>query len=65
MNISFNCGALSRKKAAEYLAISTRKLDQLASSGEIPKGKHGTKTFFRITDLESYLGSKIDNGGQK
>lgn len=57
-------GALTRKTAAAYLAISTRKLDQLASSGEIPKAKIGTKTVFRKIDLDKFLESQIVGGAK-
>ena len=52
-------GALDRKRAAVYLSISTRKLDQLATDGLIPRAKIGTKTVFRKADLDLFLESQI------
>lgn len=50
-------GALCRRKAAEYLAISTRLLDQLASAGRLNRVKIGTKTVFLVSDLDEFLNS--------
>ena len=48
-------GALSRAKAAAYLDISTRLLDDLLTAGEIPKIKLRRKTLVRVCDLDAYL----------
>ncbi len=48
-------GALSRAKAAAYLSISTRLLDDLLTAGDIPKIKLGRKTLIRVCDLDTYL----------
>ena len=48
-------GALSREDAASFLSISTRKLDDLLTSGEILRLKIGRKTVIRICDLDDYL----------
>ena len=56
-------GALDRRDSANYLAISTRKLDDLAAAGEILKCKSGRKTVFRIVELDRYLES-IQEGGE-
>ncbi len=52
-------GCLDRRKSANYLSISTRKLDELASCGEIPRMKLGSKTVFRVSDLDAFVDSKI------
>lgn len=48
-------GALDRAGSARYLSISTRKLDEILSSGEIKKIKLGRKTLVRVCDLDAYL----------
>lgn len=48
-------GALSRDESAEYLSISKRKLDDLATSEELQRLKIGRKTVFRVIDLDAYL----------
>lgn len=48
-------GALSRAEAARFLSISTRKLDDLLTAGEIQKIKIGRKTIVRVCDLDDYL----------
>ena len=53
-------GALSRDKAAAYLSVSTRFLDDLLSSGKIPKLKAGRKTLVRVCDLDAYLASLVE-----
>ena len=50
----------TRREASEWLSLSTRKLDDLASSGELPKVKIGRKTLFRLSDLESWIASQIE-----
>ena len=52
-------GAVGRKQAASYLSISTRKLDQLAANGELLRIKIGSKTLFRVVDLDAFLESKL------
>jgi len=47
--------AFDRKKAAEYLSISSRLLDDLLSAGTITRIKIGRKTLIRKIDLDSYL----------
>ena len=48
-------GALSRHKAADYLDISLRLLDELLSASLIPRLKIGRKTVVRVSDLDFYL----------
>ena len=48
-------GCLNRRHAAEYLSISVRLLDKLATAGEIPRVKIGSKTLFRKADLDQYV----------
>ena len=50
-----NVGALCRRRAAEYLSISTRLLDDLLSAGAIRRIKIGRKTLVRVIDLDAYL----------
>lgn len=59
MNAVKPTGCLDRRHSAEYLSLSTRKIDDLASAGEIPRIKIGTKTLFRIADLDAYVDSKV------
>ena len=51
-------GALSRRDAAQYLAISTRKLDELLTNHQIPKIKIGRKTVVRVCDADAFLARK-------
>lgn len=53
-------GCVDRKDAAAYIACSTRLLDNLATSGEIPRIKIGRKSVFRVKDLDAYLESKVE-----
>ena len=48
-------GAMGRTAGAKYLGISTRKLDDLLSSGDIKKLKLGRKTLIRKIDLDAFL----------
>ena len=48
-------GAFDRGKAAEYLSISIRLLDDLLSAGTITRIKIGRKTLIRRVDLDRYL----------
>jgi len=50
-------GAKNRNDSAEYLAISTRLLDELASSGRLCRAKIGSKTVFLVSDLNKFLNS--------
>ena len=53
-------GALPRLEAAKYVGISTRKLDDLATAGEIPRVKIGSKTVFRTVDLDNFLNRNME-----
>ena len=58
----FPTGAICRNDAADYLAISTRKLDQLAADGRLKRAKIGTKTVFLVSDLNDFLNScRVNN----
>ena len=59
MNAPKPTGCLDRRQAAEYLSISTRLLDNLASAGQIPRVKIGAKTLFRIADLDAFVDSQV------
>ena len=54
-------GAMDRRKAAEYLSISTRLLDDLMSAKKIKKIKIGRKTLVRKTDLDNFLEGLAEN----
>lgn len=56
-------GALSRKDAANYLSVSTRQLDNYASAGLLPRIKLGAKSVFRVSDLDAFLASRLENRG--
>lgn len=57
-------GALSRKEAAAYLSVSTRQLDNYASARLLPRVKLGSKTVFRVKDLELFLASRLEQEGR-
>ena len=50
---------LTRKEAASYLRLSTRKLDQLAARGQIRRSKLGdgrrARVLFRRKDLDAFV----------
>ena len=48
-------GAVSRANAAKYLGVSTRMLDKYAEAGTIRRVKQGTKTTYRVADLNAFL----------
>ena len=52
--------ACGRKDAAEYCGFSTRTLDDLLTSGVIPRRKHGRKTLILFRDLDAYLASLVE-----
>ena len=52
-------GCLDRRQAAQYLSISVRLLDKLASEGQLSRVKIGTKTLFRVSDLDDFIETKI------
>ena len=54
-------GALSRKEAAIYLAISSRQLDKLAAAGLIQRAKIGAKTVYRVIDLDAFLEARLQS----
>ena len=56
---------LSRQQAANYLSISTRMLDKLASNGELPKVKNGLRTVFNLVDLEAFVASRLVRSSAK
>lgn len=59
MNNSKTNGTLTRLKAADYLSISLRHLDEILRRGEIPKIKIGRKTVVRIVDVDAYIENNI------
>jgi len=54
---------LTRKEAATYLRISLRKLDSLASIGEVRRVKIGegqrARVLFRLQDLEAFVNGHL------
>lgn len=46
---------LTRAEASRFLALSPRKLDQLAASGELPRVKIGAAVRFDPADLEAFV----------
>jgi len=57
-------GAMGRADAARYLGISTRKLDDLLSSGELKRLKLGRKTLVRKKDIDDFLQRLAEGGDQ-
>lgn len=47
--------ALNEREAATYLAISPRKLWELASCGKVPCIRIGAAKRYRVTDLDAFL----------
>ncbi len=58
-------GCLDRREAAEYLSVSTRMVDKLASAGSLPRIKLGRKTVFRISDLNAYIETRVQHLGSE
>ena len=58
-------GLLSRQAAAEYLSVSTRMVDKLARSGELPKVLNGLRPAFRLSDLEAFVASRLVRSSAK
>ncbi len=56
---TFTKPCLTRIEAADYLSISVRLLDRLATEGRLPKVKIANKTVFRRIDLERYLEANL------
>ncbi|MCR9296361.1 MAG: helix-turn-helix domain-containing protein [bacterium] len=54
-------GALSRKDAAAYISVSTRQLDNYAAAGLLPRIKLGSKTVFRVVDLDAFLAGRLQS----
>lgn len=57
-----NAALLTRKQAAEYLAISQRKLDQLAAAGRIKKIKIDSCVRFDVADLQAFANAQKEGG---
>lgn len=47
--------ALSKRDAAIYTSVSTRYLDLCVARGELRKTKMGSKTLFRVAELDRWL----------
>ena len=58
---------LVRKPAAcEFLAIAPATLDRLVRAGRLPRYKLGSNTSaYRLSDLEAFVESTLQNGGRK
>ena len=52
-------GALGRRDAASYIGVSTRQLDNYARAGQLQQVKLGSKTAFRVIDLDRFLASRL------
>lgn len=52
-------GALSRKDSAAYIGVSTRQLDIYAAAGELRRVKLGSKTVYRVIDLDAFLEARL------
>ena len=53
-------GYLNRKDSANYLSISTRLLDLLASNGELKRSMFGRKPVFSITNLDAAAQARVE-----
>ena len=53
---------LTRREAADYLAISQRKLDQLAASGKLPRVKIDSCVRFDVADLHAFAAAQKEGG---
>ena len=49
---------LTRREAATYLAISPRKLDALAASGQLPRVRIGSAVRFERCDLDQFIATQ-------
>lgn len=58
-----NSQCLNRVEAAKFLACSTRYLDKLRLSGDLPCVRLGRKPVFMLRDLEGFLESRRSGGG--
>jgi excisionase family DNA binding protein len=52
---SIQGGAFDRRGAAKYMSISTRRLDDLLTDGELLRLKSGRKTLVLRSDCDDYL----------
>ena len=57
-------GALSREVAAQYIGVSPRQLDGLASAGEIPRTKIGRRSVFQVKLLDAFLDRHTEMSGE-
>lgn len=53
---------LKLDEAADHLAISRRKLEQLVADSQIPKVKIGKATRFRMSDLAAFVEANLRSG---
>jgi hypothetical protein len=51
---------LDRERAADYLSVSPRKLDEIQAAGELIPKKHGSKRLYLREDLEEFAGRLPD-----
>jgi len=49
---------LTRREAADRLAVSQRKLDQMIAEGELPRAKIGSSVRVDPEDLDKLIASK-------
>jgi excisionase family DNA binding protein len=50
-------GALTKREAAAYVRCSERYLDKCVATGTVRKTKLGSKTVFRVAELDRFLAS--------
>lgn len=48
-------GLRTRKQAAEYLAISERRLDELTRAGRLLAKRDGNRVFYELAELERHI----------
>ncbi len=54
-------GALGRRESASYIGVSTRQLDNYARAGQLQRFKLGSKTVYRVIDLDAFLASRLQS----
>ncbi len=55
---------MTKQEVAEYLQVSTRTVDRLVKAGELAVHKVRTNVRFRREDIEKYLDSIKEVGGE-
>ncbi len=55
---------MSKKEVAEYLSVSTKTIERLVQRGELPQYKIGKTVRYKKEDVEKYLESIKEVGGE-